>query len=152
MHIKATILSREPRREKTGLRGFRPGPTQTGLCRCRRWLEALNFGFRKNRICTIRVAKTVTANLICVFVFACANCWFFHDAAQIFFCPSYMRANLCLFSQIIYTSYISNLPAYVPWLLPLTEVCPSVWNIEQLGKGFELGFVGEELTFFVNRL
>ena len=30
----------EPRCEKTGLRGFRPGPAQTGLCSHRRWLEA----------------------------------------------------------------------------------------------------------------
>ena len=30
----------EPRREKTGLRGFRPGPTQTRLCNYTRWLEA----------------------------------------------------------------------------------------------------------------
>ena len=30
----------EPRREKTGLRGFRPGPTQTGLYSHTRWLEA----------------------------------------------------------------------------------------------------------------
>ena len=31
----------ESRCEKTGLlRGFRPGPTQTGLCSHRRWLEA----------------------------------------------------------------------------------------------------------------
>ena len=29
-----------PRCEKTGLRGFRPGPTQTGLYCHRRWLEA----------------------------------------------------------------------------------------------------------------
>ena len=29
----------EPRFEKTGLRGFRPGPIQTGLCSHRRWLE-----------------------------------------------------------------------------------------------------------------
>ena len=29
----------EPRCEKTGLRGFRPGPTQTGLYCHRRWLE-----------------------------------------------------------------------------------------------------------------
>ena len=32
--------SYEPRCEKTGLRGFRPGLTQTGLCSQRRWLEA----------------------------------------------------------------------------------------------------------------
>ena len=30
----------EPRREKTGLRGFRPGPTQTGLYTLRKELEA----------------------------------------------------------------------------------------------------------------
>ena len=29
----------EPRCEKTGLRGFRPGPTQTGLYSHSRWLE-----------------------------------------------------------------------------------------------------------------
>ena len=31
--------SNEPRHEKTGLRGFRPGATQTGLCSLGRWLE-----------------------------------------------------------------------------------------------------------------
>ena len=30
----------EARSEKTGLRGFRPGPTQTGLYSHKRWLEA----------------------------------------------------------------------------------------------------------------
>ena len=30
----------EPRSEKTGLRGFRPGPIQTRLYSDRRWLEA----------------------------------------------------------------------------------------------------------------
>ena len=34
-----TILN-EPRREKTGLRGFRPGPTQTDLYQLRKELEA----------------------------------------------------------------------------------------------------------------
>ena len=34
------IIKYEPRSEKTGLRGFRPGPTQTGLYCHRRWLEA----------------------------------------------------------------------------------------------------------------
>ena len=34
------VLLYEPRSEKTGLRGFRPGPTQTGLYSHRRWLEA----------------------------------------------------------------------------------------------------------------
>ena len=37
----------EPRCEKTGLRGFRPGTTQTGLYNHTRWLEARNFVIRK---------------------------------------------------------------------------------------------------------
>ena len=41
-----SVLSFEPRREKTGLRGFRPGPTQTGLYKLRKELEASNFGFK----------------------------------------------------------------------------------------------------------
>ena len=32
----------EPRREKTGLRGFRPGPTQTGLYTLRKELKELD--------------------------------------------------------------------------------------------------------------
>ena len=38
--ILIRMNSYEPRSEKTGLRGFRPGPTQTGLDSHRRWLEA----------------------------------------------------------------------------------------------------------------
>ena len=67
----------EPRRDKTGLWGFRPGLTQTDLYSHRSRLEAYNFGFKKKRNCTIPVAKTkvliscaVTAQLICAFVFA----------------------------------------------------------------------------------
>ena len=70
-------VSIEPQREKTCLRAFRSGPTQTRLYIHRRWLEAGNFGFRKKSDCTIYVAKTkalisctVTAQLICAFVFA----------------------------------------------------------------------------------
>ena len=55
----------------------------TGLYRHRRWLETWNFRFRKQRDCTIQVAKTktlisfaVTAKLICVFVFAHAKIGF----------------------------------------------------------------------------
>ena len=36
----ASFRQFEPRREKTGLRGFRPGPTQTGLFSRRSRLEA----------------------------------------------------------------------------------------------------------------
>ena len=68
--------------------GFLPGLTQTRLHSHWRWLEAWNFVCRKKRYCTIQVAKTkalisfaVTAKLICVFVFAYADCWFSHDTA-----------------------------------------------------------------------
>ena len=40
MYIVLRLLLYEPRREKTGLRGFRPGPTQTGLYKLRKELEA----------------------------------------------------------------------------------------------------------------
>ena len=80
----------EPRCEKTGLRGFRPGLTQTRLYSFRRLLDAFNFGFRKWRGCTICVAKTkalisfaVTAKLVCVFVFAYAKSRFSHNEAHI---------------------------------------------------------------------
>ena len=77
-HAKAQLhLHYESRREKTGLQGFQSGPTQTGLYSLRNRLEAWNFGFKKMKGCTIRVAKTkaliscaVTAQLICAFVFA----------------------------------------------------------------------------------
>ena len=84
---KQPLLLYEPRCEKTGLRGFRPGPTQTRLYNHTRWLEARNFVFRNKRDCIIYVAKTkalisfaVTAKLICVFVFAYAISRFSHDA------------------------------------------------------------------------
>ena len=35
-----TVARNEPHSEKTGLRGFRPGPTQTRLYDHSRWLEA----------------------------------------------------------------------------------------------------------------
>ena len=80
----------EPRRQKTGLRGFRPGPTQAGLYSHKRWLETCNFGFGKQRDCTIQVAKrkalisfALTAKLICVFVFAYAKIRFSHVAARL---------------------------------------------------------------------
>ena len=70
----------EPRREKTGLRSFRPGLTQAGLYSHRKELESSNFGYKKRRHCTILVAKTetlisfvVTAMLICAFVFSQAK-------------------------------------------------------------------------------
>ena len=66
----------------------RTGPTQTELYKHRRWFDAEDFGLRKERNCTIRVAKTlalisfaVTARAICVFVFAYHD-YFLHDAAE----------------------------------------------------------------------
>ena len=51
----------------------------------RKWLDALNFGFRKKMHCSISVSKTkaliscaVTVQLICTFVFAYANSRFPH--------------------------------------------------------------------------
>ena len=41
--VTLKIFIYEPRYEKTGLRGFGPGPTKTGLYSHRRWLEAKNF-------------------------------------------------------------------------------------------------------------
>ena len=68
--------------------GFRAGPTQIRLYSHKSRLEALKFVFKKQRKCSIRVAKTktlisfaATTKLICVFVFAYADCWFSHEAA-----------------------------------------------------------------------
>ena len=81
--------SYEPRCEKTCLRGFRLGPTQTGLYSHRRWLEVWHFVYRKKRDFTTCVAKTkalisfaVTVKLIYVLVFAYAKNRFSHDAAH----------------------------------------------------------------------
>ena len=38
--VNIIFIINEPRHEKTGLRGFRPGPTQTRLYSHTRWLEA----------------------------------------------------------------------------------------------------------------
>ena len=72
--LKMSLVMRNP------IFGVRHGHTQTGLHNHRRWLAAWDFGFRKKRDCTIYVAKTkaliscaVTAQLICVFVFAYAS-------------------------------------------------------------------------------
>ena len=65
-------------------------PTRCDLYSYIRGLEACNFGCRKKRNCTIRVAKTkalisfaVTAKLICVFVFAETIVRFSRDGTQI---------------------------------------------------------------------
>ena len=88
---------------------FRTGPTQTGLHSHRRWLEAVHFGFRKKRNCTIYVAKTlaliscaVTAQLICVFGFSYTKSRFSHNGAHIFTHFSLLRGlpTSCGWSEI----------------------------------------------------
>ena len=83
---RCLLKTNEPRCEKTGLRCFQPGLTQTGLYSHRRLREVCNFGFRKKRDCTFSVGKTkagisfaVTAKLIPAFVFAYAKSRFSHD-------------------------------------------------------------------------
>ena len=83
-------LQSEPSHEKNNNLSFRPGTTQTDLYSYKSRLEALNFRFKKKRDCTICVAKTktliscaVTAQLICVFVFAYTDCLFSYVAAQL---------------------------------------------------------------------
>ena len=85
----------EPSHEKASNLCLRPGLTQTGLYSHRKRLEAKDFGFKKKRDCTLRVAKTkalisfaVTVKLVCAFVFAYANCWFSDAAAHM---PNYKR-------------------------------------------------------------
>ena len=48
----------EPRREKFGLRNFRPGQIRTELYSLGKRIEARNFEFKKKNDCTIRVAQT----------------------------------------------------------------------------------------------
>ena len=64
----------EPRHERTCLRGFRPGKTQTSLLCDRDQLESWNLGFSKYRYCTIFAVNNKGAyqtvrmrRLICVF-------------------------------------------------------------------------------------
>ena len=92
------MMSRfEPRREKTGLWGFRPGPTQTELYSHRRWLE------RKKKNCTIFVAKTKA-------VISCAvlnTCKVTADLRLCFFCICKKQAvKIISFSQV---TKVSNL-------------------------------------------
>ena len=47
-----------PRHEKTCLRSFQPGPTQTGIYNLKRWLEAWHFTYRKERDCSIYAMET----------------------------------------------------------------------------------------------
>ena len=87
--VKIIVLIKMELCHEKNNNGFRPGQTQIGLYKHRRWLEAGNFGFRKYRNCTVPVAKTGADHLSCyakllwAFVFAYAKFWFSHDVAQI---------------------------------------------------------------------
>ena len=119
---RTLLASFEPVREKTNNLGFRPGRTQTGLNSHRRWLVAANFGFRKKRKCTFRVAKikalislAVTAKLICAFVFDYADCWFSHAAAQIrmyYFCVN--RVYIVQWCYVSTRMWMKFSIAYIP--------------------------------------
>ena len=94
VHPLTPPLLYEPQHQKTALRGFQPDLTQTGLDNHWRWLGTWNFGFRKQRDCTIQVGKTkalisfaVTVKLICVFVLAYAKIRFSHVVAHITMTP-----------------------------------------------------------------
>ena len=59
-------------------------------------------------MCTIRVAKTkalisfaVTAKLICVFVFAYADCWFSHGVAHILSNICHLDVSIVTFLYVI---------------------------------------------------
>ena len=58
MQYQYNVNINEPPHEKTNNMGFRPGLTQTDLYSHRSRLAAQNFGCKKERDCTICVAKT----------------------------------------------------------------------------------------------
>ena len=61
---RRTYLILQPRRDKTGFRGFRPGPThKVKTVIHRRRLEARNVRFIKKMHCTIYGAKTTDLRL-----------------------------------------------------------------------------------------
>ena len=76
------------RHEKTCIRCFRPGSTQTRLYNHRRWLDAWNFKFREKMGCTFYVAKIkalISCAVTCTaFVYTYAKSRFSHDAAQFY--------------------------------------------------------------------
>ena len=130
------IVINEPRCEKTGLRGARPGLTQTGLYNHRRWLEALNLGFRKQRDCTICVAKTkalisfaATAKLIWVFVFRICQ-------KQVFIAPAYSKVRYRGYSvRSFVRSFVR--PSVRPQFMSRCLLCSTdSWEYETLHSNY----------------
>ena len=84
MLMLVTTLKYEPSREKTNSMVSEQVQHKSGCT-----VTEDGQRLKKKRKCTICVAKTkalisfaVTAKLICVFVFAYADCWFSHEAAH----------------------------------------------------------------------
>ena len=59
------------------------------------------------------ISFAVTAKLICAFVFAYADCWFSHVAAQII---NYGTINICMFCGLTYQSTIFQSCWKASWL------------------------------------
>ena len=71
--------------------------------------QARSFGLKKKWDCTVCVAKTktliscaVNAQLICVFVFAYAGCWFSYSVAQVYRCSGHTDSDSSAFSCVIH--------------------------------------------------
>ena len=89
----------EPVHDKTNNLGSDQVRHKSG-CTITKKVRSLKFRFKKKRNYTIHVAKTkalisfaVTEKLIWAFVFAYADCWFSHAAAQ-------MSSDQCLLSKL----------------------------------------------------
>ena len=114
----------KPRSEKTGLRGFRPGPIQTRLYSNRRWLGAWNFGFRKKRDCTIRVAKT---KALINFAVTAKNRYCHNEAQMITSIRSYQvfRFNIIWF---VMSNFEIDLHVFIKFDWMVVFICP-FWKL-----------------------
>ena len=99
-----------------------------------RAVQAGNFGYRKKRDCTICVAKikvlissAVTAQLICIFVFAYAKKRFSHDVAH-FMYKSYKYAT----SK--YVSLVVRKPVF--WFPTWSDTNQAV-QLQRMARGFK---------------
>ena len=98
-----------------------------------------NFGFRKKRNCTIRIAKTkalisfaVTANLICVFLFAYADCWFSHEVAHLSYDVTVFQWITSCNNSVMTTHILTLLPEYVPSLTSVTTMLNFIGTMSSL--------------------
>ena len=73
----------EPVCGKTNNLAFRPGLTQTSLCKHRKIARSFKFWILEEEGFYYLCSGNKGADHVCVFVFAYANCCFSHAAAQI---------------------------------------------------------------------